>query len=466
MPFNKLLKSYKDEIIQKTQELIQIKSVESSAKPNMPFGEGVDKALQYTLNLCEKLGFETQNFDGYAGHADLGNSDDIVGVLVHLDVVPEGDEKMWKYPPYSATIENNRIYGRGAIDDKGPTIAAIYAMKALKESGVKLNKKIRIIFGTDEESGWECMNYYLKEVKPPQVAFTPDANYPVIYGEKGILTLDLEKKFVQIEKSHICIEYIKGGELSNMVPNYCEALLILNEDIEKIYGNFQTLIKKLGYNIKLELNNNKLLIKSFGIFAHALEPQKGVNAISQLMILLSNFTFSETINDFFSFYTNKIGMQVDGENLGCKMEDKDSGKLTLNVGVINLIRDKVTLTFNIRYPITKTDKEVVKKINEKIKNEDITLEVKKIYYPLYIPKDSKLVKTLSSVYKNLTNDNTEPLTFAGGTYARALSNAVAFGAVFPNEEIMAHQVNEYINIDSLLKNAQIIATAMYELSNN
>lgn len=162
MLFTQLLENMKDEIINKTQELVQIKSVETKSKPNMPFGEGVNEALEYVLNLCDDLGFKTKNVDGYAGHADLGEGEDTIGILVHLDVVPEGDVKKWTYPPYSAMIVNNKIYGRGTIDDKGPTIAAIYAMKALKDSGVLLKKKIRIIFGTDEESGWECMKYYLK----------------------------------------------------------------------------------------------------------------------------------------------------------------------------------------------------------------------------------------------------------------------------------------------------------------
>ncbi|RXJ96388.1 dipeptidase PepV [Malaciobacter molluscorum] len=465
MLFTQLLENMKDEIINKTQELVQIKSVETKSKPNMPFGEGVNEALEYVLNLCDDLGFKTKNVDGYAGHADLGEGEDAIGILVHLDVVPEGDVKKWTYPPYSATIVNNKIYGRGTIDDKGPTIAAIYAMKALKDSGVLLKKKIRIIFGTDEESGWECMKYYLKKEKAPQIAFTPDANFPVIYGEKGILVLKLKQEFNLLSNKNIFIKYIKGGELSNIVPNYCEALLYIKDNIKTIYEKCLDIIKKEEYSITLHLEDNNLFIQSQGISSHAMEPQKGKNAISQLMLLLGSLDLkSNQISEFIDLYNDKINIQTNGKNLDCQMSDEDSGELTLNVGVINLDESKVELTLNIRYPITKNYTQVLNKIQNNLKNTQIETQIIKSMPPLYVPKDSKLVKTLTNVYRKMTNDNTQVQTFGGGTYARALDNAVAFGPVFPGQANLAHKADEYIDIDDLLKNAQIMAQAIYELS--
>ncbi|RXJ88102.1 dipeptidase PepV [Arcobacter sp. CECT 8985] len=464
MIFDELIENMKDEIVCKTQELIQIKSVETLAKANMPFGEGVNEALEYTLKLCDSLGFKTKNIDGYAGHADLGDAEDMVGILVHLDVVPEGDHKKWTYPPYSATIKDDCIYGRGAIDDKGPTIAAIYAMKALKDSGVLLKKKIRIIFGTDEESGWECMKYYLKKEKPPKIAFTPDANFPVIYGEKGILTFKIRQKFDLISSSNINIKYIKGGELSNIVPNYCESLIYIKNDVNDIYNKCISIIKKNDYSIQLNLDNNNLYFKSHGISAHAMEPQKGKNAISQLLELFSNLDFqSKEIDEFIKFYNNKIGMQTNGENLGCKMSDEDSGELTLNVGVINLDENGFELKLNLRYPITKHDTEVIDKINNNLYN-NMNIEIIKSMPPLYVPKDSKIIKTLVNVYKQITNDNSEAKTFGGGTYARAIDNAVAFGPLFPGQVNLAHKADECIKIDDLLKNSKIMALAIYNLN--
>lgn len=464
MLFTNLIENMKDEIINKTQELIQIKSVETKAKPNMPFGEGVNEALEYTLKLCEELGFKTKNVDGYAGHADLGEGDEMIGILVHLDVVPEGDLKKWIFPPYSATIKNNRIYGRGAIDDKGPTIAAIYAMKALKDSGVLLKKKIRIIFGTDEESGWECMRYYLKKEKAPQIAFTPDANFPVIYGEKGIITLKLKQEFNISSTSNINIKYIKGGELSNIVPNYCEALLYIKNEPSSIYEECLSLITKENYSIDLDLDNNNLYLKSHGVSAHAMEPQKGKNAISQLMKVLKVLNLeSIQMSSFIDFYNNKINTQTNGEALNCQMNDKDSGELTLNVGIIDFDENKAELTLNIRYPVTKKDTIVIDKINANLINSNIKMKIINNMPPLYMPKDSKLVQTLTRVYKKMTNDDTQAQTFGGGTYARALDNAVAFGPIFPDQANLAHKADEYIEIDNLMKNTQIMAQAIYEL---
>ena len=236
MNLNKIIKEYKDDIIKSTQEIIRIRSVEDEAKEGMPFGEGVNEALKYVLKLSSELGFEVANFDGYAGHAEIGNGDETVGVLVHLDVVPEGEG--WTYPPYAAEIHDDKIFGRGTIDDKGPAIAVLYAMKAIKESGLDINKKIRIIFGTNEETDWGGITYYLKKVKAPDVAFTPDADFPVIHGEKGILVFDLAKAVSKKCTGNIRIKNIYGGNRPNMVPDSCTAILSVCAENRNDFINF------------------------------------------------------------------------------------------------------------------------------------------------------------------------------------------------------------------------------------
>ncbi|HHY13423.1 MAG TPA: Sapep family Mn(2+)-dependent dipeptidase, partial [Thermoanaerobacterales bacterium] len=180
----KQIERYRNDIIKSVQEQIKIKSVKGESKPGMPFGEGPREALEHALKLSEELGFKTKNVDGYAGHAEYGEGDDIVGVLVHLDVVPEGTG--WVHPPYGGEIHDGKIYGRGTIDNKGPAIAALYALKALKDSGVNMKRRVRIIFGTDEESGWEDMDYYMENEENPMCGFSPDALFPIINSEKGI----------------------------------------------------------------------------------------------------------------------------------------------------------------------------------------------------------------------------------------------------------------------------------------
>lgn len=192
MDFKNQIDGLMDNMVKDIQGLIQIKSVEAPAEGNMPFGKGVQDALEYTLNLGEKMGFAVKNVDNYAGHIEFGEGDEIIGVLAHLDVVPEGSN--WDYDPYGAEIADGKIFGRGTIDNKGPAVSALYAMKALKDEGIPVNKRVRLILGTNEETGWEGINYYMKNEETPHMGFTPDADFPAIHGEMGILIFDLVKK--------------------------------------------------------------------------------------------------------------------------------------------------------------------------------------------------------------------------------------------------------------------------------
>lgn len=464
MEFVKLINSYEEDIIKSTQEIIRIKSVEEEAKPGMPFGEGPAKALEFALNLAEEMGFTTKNFDNYAGHADLGEGEEIVGVLVHLDVVPEGDG--WIYPPYGAEIHDGRIYGRGTNDDKGPAIACMYAMKALKESEVKLNKKIRIIFGTNEETGWGCMKHYFKHEKAPNMAFTPDAEFPVIHGEKGIIIFDLVKNIDLNEQENIIVKSIKGGNAPNMVPDYCEAV-IEGEDLSIVEEKLNEFIKEKNYPLSMEKDGNNIKIIAKGISAHGSTPEKGENAISYLMGFLGEILYKNSgIYDFVNMYNEKIAFKHHGENIGCGFEDDVSGKLNFNPGMIKVDEKQAKLTINVRYPIKSSAHEVYKGIRNSLSGTGIKLiEDKSDTKPLYIPKDNFLVEKLMKVYREQTGDiDSEPITIGGGTYARAMDNAVAFGPLFPGQEEVAHQKNEYISIEDLIKLTKIYAHALYELA--
>lgn len=464
MNFINLVENYKEDIIKSTQDIIGIKSVEEEAKPNMPFGEGPYKALEFALNLAQEMGFETKNLDGYAGHADLGQGEEIVGILVHLDVVPEGEG--WTYPPYGGEIHDGKIYGRGTADDKGPAIACMYAMKALKESGVKLNKKIRIIFGTNEETGWGCMKHYFANEKAPDMAFTPDADFPVIHGEKGIIIFDLVKKLSSNSCNGIVLKSIKGGNAPNMVPDHCETILEV-EDVSAIEEKLNKFVEKTKYPLSMEKGGRNIKIIAKGISAHGSTPQKGKNAISHLMAFLGELlTGSCDICEFINMYNEKIGFKHYGEGIGCGFEDDVSGKLNFNPGVIKGNEEEIKLTINVRYPIKSSAKEVYDGIREALK--DIKVEIiegEKDNKPLYVPKDNVLVEKLMKVYKEQTGDvESEPITIGGGTYARAMENAVAFGPNFPGQKEVAHQKDEFISIEHLMDITKIYAKALYELA--
>lgn len=464
MKFVELVESYKDEIINTTQKMVSIKSVEGEEKPNMPFGEGPYKALEYALNLSKEMGFKTKNFDGYAGHAEFGEGTETVGILVHLDVVPEGEG--WTYPPYNGEIHDDKIHGRGTTDDKGPAVAALYAMKALKESNVTLNKKVRIIFGTNEETGWGCMKYYFKNEKAPDMAITPDADFPVIHGEKGIIAFDLVKNIENKSTGDIKIKSISGGNAVNMVPDSCEAVLE-SDNVEEIEKKLNTFIEKTGYNLFIKEEGNSVRIIAKGISAHGSTPEKGKNAISYLLLFLGEIVNCDCdICNFINMYNEKIALKNHGENIGCGFEDDVSGKLNFNPGVIKINEDEIILSINVRYPIKSSSRAVYEGIRNELKGTGIELiEDDDEMKPLYVPKDNLLVQKLMKVYREETGDyDSEPITIGGGTYARSMENAVAFGPVFPGQKELAHQKDEFISIDHLMKLARIYTKAIYELA--
>lgn len=464
MNIKEIVEQRKDDIISTTQEIIKIKSVEDKPKESMPFGEGPYRALEYALNLSKQMGFDTKNLDGYAGYAEFGEGDETLGVLVHLDVVPEGDG--WKYPPYGAEIHDGRIYGRGAIDDKGPAMAILHAMNILKDMKVPLNKKVRLIFGTNEETGWGCMKYYFEHEKSPNIGFTPDANFPVIHGEKGIIKFDLVKDIKTNCTNNITIKNIKGGNAVNMVPDYCEATLEV-KDIKRVEDAFERFLEKKQYQMTLEKDENTLTVKAKGVSAHGSTPEKGKNAISYIMEFLGSIIDCECdICEFINMYNKKIAFKHHGEGIGCGFEDEVSGKLNFNPGVIRMEDNKIILSINIRYPITFTSQQVYDGIRENLKGTGIELiEDKEEMKPLYIPEDHFLVQKLMKVYREETGDKkSKPLVIGGGTYARAMENAVAFGPVLPDQEELAHQPNEFISIDHLLLLTRIYGKAIYELA--
>ncbi|MDK2800931.1 MAG: succinyl-diaminopimelate desuccinylase [Clostridiales bacterium] len=463
MHFDHYLDDILPEIIKSTQQLVQIPSVKSDPLPNKPFGEGVNNALTYMLGLGQKMGFKTKNVDGYIGYIEFGTGKELVGILAHLDVVPPGTG--WTRLPFGGEIVDGKIYGRGSIDDKGPAVAALYAMKAVKDSGIKFDKRIRLILGLDEESNWQCIKHYKKVEEIPTVAFVPDARYPVIHAEKGIL----DYKFYQTvdnEQTPVKIICIQGGTRPNVVPDFCEAVIEINLQLmNSIYETLQHYIKNSKFNIELEQAENKIILKAYGKSSHASTPEKGVNAVSLLMTTLYNSLQSININHaFITFYRHCIALENNGKSLGIAFSDHVSGELTFNVGLINVTPNQGEIIANIRYPVTFSAKEIYINVYDTVKKYDINVEELDHIPSKFLPKNHPLVQKLMAVYKEYTGDPIEPFAIGGGTYARAIENAVAFGAVFPGQIKLAHEKDEYIEIDALIKNSKIFARAIYELT--
>lgn len=451
----------KNDLIKSTRELIAIKSVESSPKENMPFGENIQMALNYVLDLSSKMDFKVVNLDNYVGYAEYGEGEEYIGILGHLDVVPEGDG--WNMDPFIGALSDGKIYGRGAVDDKGPMMASLYALKAIADSGIKLNKKVRIIFGTNEETGCNDIPYYLKREKPPIMGFTPDADFPVIHGEKGILIFDITKDVVNEQNGKYEIVYIKGGIRENMVPDYCEAE-ILTENKGEVINIYKEFLNRTSYNMIIEETETGLIIKSYGSSAHGSTPDLGENAILHLLNLLSQLSITGSVGEFVKFL-NDNAYSTTGEGLGIAISDKVSGNLSFNLGIVDIKKESCIASIDIRHPVTCVLDDVLDPLKTTLNKSAIKIENFTYDAPLYFEVDHPLVKTLKEVYAGVTGENLEPITIGGGTYAKEMPNTVAFGAVFPGREDVGHKPNEYITVDDLTMCCKIYANAILKLAN-
>lgn len=461
---NHIVDRNSEELIKSVQELVHIKSVKGDPKPGAPFGEGPAKALDRALEIARELGFRTANLDGYIGYVEYspgGSDDDYIAALGHLDVVPEGDG--WEHPPYAAEIHDGKIFGRGTTDDKGPAIAALYALKALRDSELPISKKVRAIFGTDEESDNADIPYYLKREKPPFTGFTPDAFYPLVYAEKGIINFDIYRDLIE-KPTAIEILNIKGGVAANMVPDQAEAEIAAS-DVDGLIRSCIEFAGKTGYDIKAEKLGDSALIRSTGVAAHGSTPEEGKNAVMQLMAFLGTLPLnSSDISKAISSINKMVNMKTDGSSMGLALEDEPSGKLSLNLDLVSMTDEKIAFMINLRYPVSFDFDDVVTPLKQIIKEHGFQIESLKNHNPLYFPVNSSLVKTLLNVFKELTGSEAKPLAIGGGTYAKEMPNIVAFGPIFPGEPMVEHKPNEYIKIDELVLSTKIYANALYQLA--
>ena len=449
---NAIIESMHDEMLDTLQKWIRVPSVKGEAAPGAPFGKEVRSMLDMALADCEQMGFKTQNFDGYIAHADLGegSDEDALAILAHLDVVPEGDG--WKYPPYGAVIENGRMYGRGTSDDKGPAVAALYAMKAVKDAGIPLRRKVRLILGCDEESGWEDIAHYNKVATMPRMGFSPDASYPIINIEKGICRLELHGV---LSNEGLQVIAFNNGERPNVIPGRASALVV--GDAATV-AQAEAAAKKLDIPAEVQLTDKGVSITVTGISGHAAYPETARNANGEMLLLLRELGVQGDL----CLLADKIGLDYKGEGLEISVSDGISGYLTCNLGIIRAGEGGVYATLDIRYPVMTNPDMIIKNVSASLPGMRVdAMEVKE---PHHVPAGSELVQNLLDAYHEVTGYERKCLYTGGGTYARSLQEGVAFGASFPQDEDLAHQANEYADIEGLYKNIKIFALAIVKLA--
>ncbi|MDF2501225.1 MAG: diguanylate cyclase [Anaerosporomusa subterranea] len=461
MNLEKAVELQRDALIKSTQEILAIRSVENNAVNGSPFGEDVGLALDRALQIANRLGFRTVNLNGYVGYAEYGSGEDYVAVLGHLDVVPEGSG--WTYLPYGGEIHDGKLYGRGSTDDKGPTMAALFGLAAIKDLNLPLSKRVRIIFGTNEETGSKDLQYYAAREKPPVAGFTPDASFPVIYAEKGGCKFRLSKN-LSAGISAVRLLTLNAGERVNIVPNRAEAVLVADEP--------QKLLKACAafaarHNAKIDASlaaDGSVCLVSHGKAAHASLPHQGVNAAMQLLAFLAECELPTDLLSYCQAITTAIGKETDGSSLGIAYRDDESGNLTLNAGLLRFIDNQISLTCDVRFPVTWSGEQVVERVRIAADRLGIDVESASFGKPLFFAKDHPLVATLQRVFREATGSDVEPIAIGGGTYAKHLANTVAFGPQFPDQPDLCHQADEYIALDDLVLCAKIYAYAIYELA--
>lgn len=452
---DKIVERHSEEMISSLKGLLKIPSVGGEPEKDAPYGREVAEALEYVLAEADKLGFKTVNFDGQVGYCEYGRGD-VIAVVSHLDVVPAGEG--WTHDPFGAEEQNGMIFARGAVDDKGPAMAALYALYALKESHLKIKHKVRLLFGTNEENGSTDMKYYFEHGgETPVAGFTPDGAYPVINGEKGIVISSLKREFSQGDHLPKLIS-MKGGTAFNVVPAKANAVIECDEQ------TYQSVLKHAPEYIKATRTQNGAVIEAEGVGAHGSTPERGINAVARLIGVLKELPFERSVSEAFSFLHEKVGSETDGKSLGIALCDSVSGGLVLNMGCLDADEKSITLGFNYRYPVTLSYDDCAPKFNETFAQNGFRLVYQTHEKPLYVDPNGKLVSTLLDVYNDYTQDQARAISIGGGTYAKSVPNIVAFGPVFPGDADREHKPDECIEKDKLILNAKIYASAIYRLA--
>ncbi len=460
MDFLLWAKEHQDNFLKDLNTLVEIESTRdmTSAKENAPFGNNCRKALDAMLSIASLDGFKTEDVDGYAGVVEYGNGQDSFGIVGHLDIVPLGEG--WTKDPLKVTYKDGYVFGRGVMDDKGPVLAAYYALKLIKENNIQLNKRVKLIVGCDEESNMDCMKYYKEHAEIPSSGFSPDADFPVIYGEKGGLHVVLKSKDATI------IKKMHAGSRPNIVIGKADAYVETMTDQQK--AEFEFYLKAHHLNGSISNEDGLVKIHMEGVSAHAAWPYNGNNAAVHLFNYIGisfNDQLSQDLYYMLQDWMGKpLGIHVEGSYMSC---------LTMSTGIVDIENNETSILIDIRYPNDVTGTEVVSKIAQAARKLESNIEVinESDSKPLFVDPSSKLVTDLMDVYMKYTKDTFHPATtIGGGTYARMFDNFVSFGPETPwiEDEIEdvvggCHQADEGIRLSTLIKAIAIYAEAIVTL---
>ena len=433
----------KDDFLASLKTLISYPSVLNEGENGTPFGQAIQDVLEKTLEIAQEMGFQTYlDPEGYYGYAEIGQGEELLAVLCHLDVVPAGDLEDWQTPPFEATLKDGLLIGRGVQDDKGPSLAALYAVKSLLDQGVAFTKRIRFIFGTDEETLWRCMNRYNQIEEKADLGFAPDSSFPLTYAEKGLLQVKLHGPGWEDRP-------LQAGRALNVVP---DKATYKGERLEELLP----VIEQSGVNYTEETGAVTVL----GLSKHSKDAAEGVNAIVGLAESLSLIQPHPAL----LFIADDVGEDATGAALFGEIKDEPSGAFSFNIATLSIDEEQSEIGIDIRIPVLADKGALVERLTEVAASYQLQYEEFDYVAPLYVPLDSPLVSTLMEVYQEETGDQTPAMSSGGATFARTMENCVAYGALFPDALQTEHQANERAKLDDLYRAMEIYAETIRRLA--
>lgn len=455
----------KDDLMADLQTMLAVPSVrdDSKATDDAPLGPGPKAGLEAFLAIAKRDGFRTKNIDNVVGYVEVGDPDaaETLAVLAHVDVMPAGNS--WETDPFTPTIKDGRLYARGALDDKGPGMAAYYGLKIVSELGLPMNRKIRFIVGTDEESDWTGMHRYFEVEPAPTLGFSPDAEFPIINGEKGNITLTADFTGAQaVEANNTLVSFV-SGERDNMVPAEADAV-VTSSDNEAFVSAFTAFLDAAPVTGEVTVDGDGVKLHVDGKASHGAWPENGINAGTYLAAFLDTQNFSGVAADFLSFVNTYVHDDTVGEHLGLKITDDVMGALSLNIGILRFIDQVGSVTLNFRFPKNTSAEAITEAVAKAAAVNHGTATAGRAMVPHYVPADDPLVQTLLNVYHEQTGLPAKEEVVGGGTYGRLMKRGVAFGAMFPGTPDTMHQPNEFIPVDDLYRAAAIYAQGIAELA--
>ncbi|EFV98856.1 M20A subfamily peptidase [Streptococcus australis] len=440
---NRIKDDVKEQFLTSLQTIISYPSVLNEGENGTPFGQAIQDVLEKTLEIAQEMGFQTYlDPEGYYGYAEIGQGEELLAVLCHLDVVPAGDLEDWQTPPFEATLKDGWLIGRGVQDDKGPSLAALYAVKSLLDQGVTFTKRIRFIFGTDEETLWRCMNRYNQIEEKADLGFAPDSSFPLTYAEKGLLQVKLHGPGWEDRP-------LQAGRALNVVP---DKATYKGERLEELLP----VIEQSGVNYTEETGAVTVL----GLSKHSKDAAEGVNAIVGLAESLSLIQPHPAL----LFIADAVGEDATGAALFGEIKDEPSGALSFNIATLSIDEQQSEIGIDIRIPVLADKDALVERLTEVASSYQLQYEEFDYVAPLYVPLDSPLVSTLMKVYQEETGDQTPAMSSGGATFARTMENCVAYGALFPDALQTEHQANERAKLDDLYRAMEIYAETIRRLA--